>query len=227
MAVRALQIPDYILPSPEQVVGWIASRFSYFLAATASTLKVIALGFFAGVATAIPAGFALAKLRWLERLFYPFLVFLQTMPLIAITPVLIIWFGFGLAPTSILVGFSVFFPVLVNTVTGVRNIPARLYFVTQSMGATVMQNSRYINWPMALPYLLSAFRISLALATTTAVVSEFIAANEGLGFLALRGVRNKDPVQVIAVVLICAVIGVALNALSLLLERRMMRRYRG
>lgn len=224
--VRALKIPDYILPSPEQVVGWIGSRPSYFLAATASTLKVIIIGFTAGVAAAVPVGFAFARLRWLELSLYPFVVFLQTMPLIAITPALIIWFGYGLVPTSILVGFSVFFPVLVNTVAGIRNIPLRLYFVTQSMGASALQTFRYINWPMALPYMLSAFRISLALATTTAVVGEFVAANEGLGFLALRGVRNKDPVQVIAVVLIAAVVGVTLNALSLLLEQKIMRKYR-
>ncbi|WP_198020099.1 ABC transporter permease [Mesorhizobium sp. LNJC405B00] len=226
-AVRLLEIPDYILPSPENVVGWISSRPGYFLDATVSTLQVIAVGFSAGVAAAVPMGLALAKMPWLERSLYPFVVFLQTMPLIAITPALVIWFGYGLVPSSILVGFSVFFPVLVNAFAGIRSIPAPLYFVARTMGANFLQTFRYIDWPMTLPHLMSAFRICLALATTTAVVSEFIAANEGLGFAALRGVRNRDPVQVIAVVLIAAVVGVLLNGLSLLLEQRIMRKYRG
>ncbi|TIR03451.1 MAG: ABC transporter permease [Mesorhizobium sp.] len=225
-AIRVLKIPDYILPSPEQVVGLIGSKFSYFLAHTASTLTVIAVGFGCGVAAAIPTGLALAKIRWLERALYPFVVFLQTMPLISLVPVLIIWFGYGLVPASILVGFSVFFPVLVNAVAGVRSTPDRLYFVTRTMGASPLQTFRYIDWPTMLPYLTSAFRIALALATTTAVVSEFLASNDGLGYAALIGARNRDTVQVIAVVLITATVGVLLNTVSLLVEKRITRRYR-
>jgi len=226
MAVRLLRIPEYILPSPERIVERVSSNPTYFGAATAATLRVIAVGFMAGVAIAIPAGFAFARIQLLEKSLYPFVVFLQTMPLIAVTPVLIIWFGYGLVPTAILVGFSVLFPVLVNTVAAVKNISPRLYFVTSSMGANALQTFRYVDWPMALPYFLSSFRISLALATTTAVVGEFIAANAGLGYLALRGVRNKDPVQVISVVLIAALIGVLLNAASVLVETNVLRKYR-
>ncbi|WP_164783956.1 ABC transporter permease [Mesorhizobium sp. M5C.F.Cr.IN.023.01.1.1] len=222
-----LKVPDYILPSPEQVVGLIGSKFSYFLAHTASTLTVIAVGFGCGAAAAIPTGLALAKMRWLESALYPFVVFLQTMPLISLVPVLIIWLGYGLAPASVLVGFSVFFPVLVNAVAGVRSTPDRLYFVTRTMGASALQTFRYIDWPTMLPYLTSAFRISLALATTTAVVSEFLASNDGLGYAALIGARSRDTVQVIAVVLITAVVGVLLNTLSLLVEKKIARKYRG
>ncbi|MER9559863.1 ABC transporter permease subunit [Mesorhizobium sp. M0323] len=226
-AVRYFKIPDYILPSPEQVVGLISSKPDYFLANTASTLVVIAVGFFCGVAAAIPVGLALAKVGWLERSLYPFVVFLQAMPQISIIPILIIWFGFGLVPTSILVGLSVFFPVLVNAVTGIRSTSDRLYFVTRTMGSNALQTFWFIEWPTMLPYLLSAFRIALAAATTIAVVSEFLAANSGLGYAALIGVRYRDTVQVISVVLITAVVGVLLNTLSQLVERKIMRKYRG
>ncbi|MER8562607.1 ABC transporter permease [Mesorhizobium sp. M0578] len=225
-AVRFLKIPAYILPSPEQVVGLICSKPVYFLSMTASTLKVIAVGFASGAAAAIPVAFALAKIQWLDRAFYPFVVFLQAMPQIAIVPVLVIWFGFGLVPTSILVGFSVFFPVLVNAISGIRSVSGRLYFVTRAMGANALQTFQYIDWPTMLPYLMSGFRISLALATTTAVVGELVAANEGLGFAALQGVRYRDPVQVIAVVLITSVVGVLLNTVSQLMENHVTRKYR-
>lgn len=225
-AVRFLKIPDYILPGPEQVVGLIFSKPVYFLTMTASTLKVIAVGFTCGAAAAVPVAFALAKIQWLDRAFYPFVVFLQAMPQIAIVPVLVIWFGYGLVPTSILVGFSVFFPVLVNAISGIRSAPDRLYFVTRTMGANALQTFRYIDWPTMLPYLMSGFRISLALATTTAVVGELVAANEGLGFAALEGVRYRDPVQVIAVVLITSVVGVSLNTASQFVEKQVTRRYR-
>ncbi|RWD39664.1 MAG: ABC transporter permease [Mesorhizobium sp.] len=226
-AVWMLKIPDYILPSPEQVLGLIGSKLTYFGAHTASTLEVVALGFASGAAAAIPAGLALAKIRWMERALYPFIVFLQTMPLISLVPVLIIWLGYGLATSSVLVGFSVFFPVLVNAVTGVRSTPDRLYFVTRTMGASALQTFWYIDWPTMLPYLISAFRISLALATTTAVVSEFLASNDGLGYAALVGARNRDTVQVIAVVLITAAVGVALNTISFLVDKKITRKYRG
>ncbi|MER8722191.1 ABC transporter permease [Mesorhizobium sp. M0999] len=225
-AVRFLKIPDYILPAPEQVVGFISSKPGYLLANTVSTLKVIAVGFFCGVATAVPAGFLLGKVRWLERALYPFVAFLQGMPLISVIPVLIIWFGYGLVPTSILVGFSVFFPVLVNAIAGIKNVPDRIYFVTQTMGANALQTFRYVDWPTTLPYLISAARIALAIATTVAVVSEFLAANDGLGYVALIGSRHRDTVQVIAVVVITALVGVLLNTMSLLLERKITRRYR-
>ncbi|MER8792403.1 ABC transporter permease [Mesorhizobium sp. M0983] len=225
-AVRYLKIPDYILPSPDLVVVWIVDRPGYFLAATASTLKLIAIGFCAGVAAAIPVGFALAKIQWLDRSLYPFIVFLQAMPLITIIPVLIIWLGYGLASTWILVAFSVFFPVTVNAIAGVRSTPDRLFFVTRTMGASRLQTWRHVDWPMALPYLMSAFRISLAVAVTVSVVAEFIASNEGLGYAALRGVRNRDSVQVFAVVLITAALGVLLNAIAQFPEQRVLRKYR-
>ncbi|MER8824128.1 ABC transporter permease [Mesorhizobium sp. M0991] len=225
-AVRYLKIPDYILPSPELVVAWIVDRPGYFLAATASTLELIAIGFCAGIAAAIPVGFALAKIQWLERTLYPFIVFLQTMPLITIVPVLIIWLGYGLASTWILVAFSVFFPVAVNTITGVRSTPDRLFFVTRTMGASRLQTWRHVDWPMALPYLMSAFRISLAAAVTVSVVAEFIASNDGLGYAALRAVKNRDTVQVFAVVLITAALGVLLNAIAQVPEQRLLRKYR-
>ncbi|ODA93283.1 hypothetical protein BFX40_10605 [Mesorhizobium sp. SEMIA 3007] len=227
VSVRLLNIPDYILPSPEQVLGLVGSKFGYFLAHAASTLTVIAIGFGCGVAAAVPTGLALAKVRLLEKALYPFVVFLQAMPLITLVPILIIWFGYGVVAPSILVGFSVFFPVLVNAVAGIRSTPDRLYFVTRTMGASTLQTFRYIDWPAMLPYLMSAFRIALAVATTTAVVSEFLASNDGLGFAALIGARNRDTQQIVAVVLITALIGVVLNSLSLLLETKVMRKYRG
>ncbi|RWM24728.1 ABC transporter permease [Mesorhizobium sp.] len=225
-AVRYLTIPDYILPSPELILAWIVDRPGYFLSATVSTLTLIAVGFFAGIAAAVPVGFALAKIGWLERALYPFIVFLQTMPLITIVPILIIWFGYGLATTWILVAFSVFFPVAVNAIAGVRSTPDRLFFVTRTMGASSLQTWRHVDWPMALPYLMSSFRISLAVAVTVSVVAEFIASNDGLGYLALRGVKNRDTVQVIAVVLIAAALGVLLNAVAQLAEQKVLRKYR-
>ncbi|KUM24056.1 hypothetical protein AU467_31655 [Mesorhizobium loti] len=196
----------------------VGSKPGYFLLNAASTLKVIAVGFLCGVATAIPTGLALAKIQWLERALYPVVVFLQAMPQISIVPVLITWFGYGLLPTSILVGFSVFFPVLVNAVAGIRSTPDRIYFVARTMGSSTLQTFRYIEGPTMVPYLLSAFRISLATATTIAVVGEFFASNEGLGFSALIGARHLDTVHVIAVVLITAFIGLLLNTLILAAE---------
>ncbi|MER9001836.1 ABC transporter permease subunit [Mesorhizobium australicum] len=225
IAIPVFDIPKYILPSPETIAGRIASRPEYFLSATASTLALIAIGFCSGLLVAIPMAFALAKIKLLERALYPLIVFTQTMPLIAVIPILVIWAGYGLVSTSILVAFSVFFPVLVNGVAGLKSTPARLYFVTRTMGASPFQTLRYVDWFIALPYLLGGLRISLAVATAVAIISEYIASNEGLGFAALIGLRNRDPVQIISVVLIAATLGVVLNTGSLFLEKKMLKRY--
>ncbi|RRH94110.1 ABC transporter permease [Mesorhizobium tamadayense] len=226
VAVRVLKISEFILPSPGSVLEWIATRPGYFLTATLSTLRLTLVGFGVGIAVAIPVGFALAKIRWLERALYPLIVFLQTMPLITIVPVLVIWLGYGLTTTSILVAFSVFFPVSVNTILGVRSIPHNLFFVTRTMGAGPIQTFQYIDWPMALPYLMSGFRISLAVAIVVAVVSEFIASNDGLGYVALRGVRNRDTVQIVAAVLIAAALGVIINSAAQYIEQMILKKYR-
>ncbi|RWE22868.1 MAG: ABC transporter permease [Mesorhizobium sp.] len=226
LAIRLLAIPEYILPSPEQVGSWILTQAQTVSSATIATLKVVAVGILAGFLLALPVSLALAKIRVLEKAFYPFIVFFQTTPLITLTPVLIIWLGFGLRPAAVLVTFAVFFPVLVNAIAGLRSTPPRLYYVTKTMGASALQTFRFVDWFNALPYLLSALKIAVPLAMTTAVVSEFFAANDGLGFLALQGVRTRQPTQVISVVLVAAVIGVILQSITALIERSTMRRYR-
>ena len=185
LVTRTANLPAFILPSPVQV----AVRFGKALADgsllnnTLVTLTEVLLGLLAGTTTAVVLGYLIAKSRLFERLVAPYLIATQAIPIVAIAPLLVIWFGPGMFSKVLICALIVFFPVLVNTVVGVRAVPRPLHDLMGSLHATPAQTLRYLELPAALPVLLGGLRIGATLSVIGAVVGELVGSDQGLGFL--------------------------------------------
>lgn len=204
--------PAYILPDPLTV-------FNAFTAAltsgvlwhhTQATLLAIAGGLSLGLTTATVLGYALAKSRLLERVATPYIVASQSIPAIAIAPLLIIWFGSGLGSKILICALVVFFPVLVNTIIGIRSVDAGLHMVMRSLHANRWQTFLMLEVPAAMPVLLAGLKIGVTLSVIGAVVGEFVGANRGLGYLVsvAKGLFNTP-------LMFAAIITLALISLGL------------
>jgi NitT/TauT family transport system permease protein len=185
-AVSSLSgVPAFILPGPLAVAGRLGSvladgsliRHSLF------TLGEVLAGMGAGVGTAALLGYLLSKSRLAEQILAPYIVATQAIPVVAIAPLLFIWLGSGFASKVLICALIVFFPVLVNTVIGLRSVSANLRELMRSLDATRWQNFRYLELPAALPVLLGGLKIGATLSVIGAVVGEFIAPDRGLGFM--------------------------------------------
>lgn len=182
---RWSNLPEFILPSP----GIVWDRFitaiqSGILAKhTASTFSEVIGGLIIGISIAALLGYLLGKSRTAERLLAPYIVASQSIPIVAIAPLLIIWFGSGRLSKVLISALIVFFPVLVNTIVAVRTVPEDLRDLMRSLQATQRQVFSKLELPAALPVLLGGLKIGATLSVIGAVVGEFVAADEGLGFL--------------------------------------------
>ena len=190
---------------------------------TAATLIEVTLGMLAGVAMATFLGYLLGKSRLLERLLSPFLVASQAVPIVAIAPLLVIWFGPGMASKVLICALIVFFPVLVNTVVGVRAVPENLHDLMRSMRATRMQTLRYLEVPAALPIFLGGLRIGATLSVIGAVVGESLGSDRGLGFLVIVGRGQYDTALVFVSVFTLVVMAMAIYLTVLGFEKRLLR----
>lgn len=215
-------LPDFILPRPIQV--W--DRFlramldGSLLRHTLVTLSEVLLGLLAGVLLATLLGYVIAKSRMFERIISPFLVASQAVPIVAVAPLLVIWFGPGVFSKMLICGLIVFFPVLVNTVVGLRAVPRSLYELMDSLHASRWQVFRQLEIPAALPVFLGGLRIGATLSVIGGVVGELIGANSGLGFLINVARGQYDTPLVFVAVLTLIALALSLYGVVVLLEKR-------
>lgn len=178
-------LPSFVLPSPTAV--WnefvVTLKDGSLLANTWVTLKEVLAGLFAGACFAIVIGYLLARSQSLEKMVSPLLVAGQAVPTVAIAPILIIWFGSGLSSKILVCALTVFFPILVNTIIGFRNVPSNLRDLMKSMHASSWQIFTLLEVPASMPVLLGGLRIGATLSVIGAVVGEFVGSDKGLGFL--------------------------------------------
>ncbi len=224
-AVLSLDLPAFILPPP----ALVGERFITALADGtlgrnfSATLLEVLSGLLAGSLLASILGYLLAKSRLLERALSPFLVASQAVPVVAIAPLLVIWFGPGVFSKVLICALIVFFPVLVNTVVGVRAVPANLRDLMRSLRATRAQTLRYLEIPAALPVLLGGLRIGATLSVIGAVVGELVGADRGLGFLINVGRGQYDTALVFVAVITLVAMALALYGAVLWMERHFLR----
>jgi NitT/TauT family transport system permease protein len=210
VASDIFEIPWFILPSPLQILAKLAGNYERLLHHTWITLMEV----FAGFALAIVGGMIFAILivysRFLEESLYPLLVMLQVTPQVAIAPVLVIWFGSSYLP-KILVAFLVaFFPMVVNTAAGLMRVPEELLDLMNGFKVSKAKVFLLIRLPNALPYIFAGMRISITLSVIGAVVGEFVAASEGLGYVVFTGTANLDTPLTFAAIFILATMGIVL-----------------
>jgi len=217
-------LPSFILPSPAQV--WIrflrALSDGSLLLHAGATLFEILTGLLVGTLAATVLGYLVAKSRALERILSPYLVASQAVPLVAIAPLLVIWFGPGIFSKILICALIVFFPVLVNTVVGVRAVPTALYDLMRSLHATRRQILLKLEIPAALPVFLGGLRIGATLSVIGAVVGELVGADMGLGFLINVGRGQYDTALVFVAVFTLVLLALALYGMVAWAEKRLL-----
>lgn len=213
-ADRALA-PAYVLPAPGKVLtAWVQLLLNgALLRHVGATLSEALLGFGIAFVIGVGIGYPLARSETLSRIFSPFIATTQAMPMIALAPLLVMWFGLGLSSKVIICALIVFFPILVNTMVGLRSIDRELLDAARSLGAGTAQTLWYVEIPLALRPLLAGIRMGLTLAMTGAIVGEFVASNAGLGFLMILSRTNFDAPMVFAASLTMAAISTVLYKL--------------
>jgi putative riboflavin transport system permease protein len=201
-------LPAYVLPPPARVLAaWLqllqnGALWHHVSATLAEALAGFVLALLVGAALAYP----LAKSETLSRLASPFIATTQAMPMIALAPVLVMWFGLGLTSKVIICALIVFFPILVSSMVGLRSIDRELLEAARSLGASARQTLWYVEVPLALRPVLGGVRLGLTLAMTGAIVGEFVASDAGLGFLMVLSRTNFDASMVFAAALTMAAI---------------------
>jgi NitT/TauT family transport system permease protein len=178
-------LPAFILPGPSAVIDRLAAAMAdgSLIRQALFTLAEVLAGMAAGVGSAALLGYLLSKSRLAEQILAPYIVATQAIPVVAIAPLLFIWLGSGFPSKVLICALIVFFPVLVNTVVGLRSVSANLRELMRSLGATRWQVFRHLELPAALPVLLGGLKIGATLSVIGAVVGEFLAPDRGLGFL--------------------------------------------
>jgi len=227
--VRWQDYPAFILPGPVVVARKFVSLTMDGTLARHSwvTLVEIALGLLFGLTAACLLGYLLGKNRAIEQLVAPYIVASQSVPIVAIAPLLVIWLGSGLASKVLVCALITFFPMLINTIVGIRNVDADLHDLMRSLRASRWQRFKLLEVPAALPVLFSGLKLSVILAVVGAVVGEFVGADVGLGFLInlARGVLDT-PMMFVAI-LCLVIIAQVLYISVVLLERRYLRWQQG
>ena len=224
LAVQWLRLPAFILPGP--VLVW--QRFlrtlsdGSLLSNSWITLLEVLLGLILGASLATCLGYLLAKSKLFEQILSPYLVASQAIPIVAIAPLLIIWFGPGIPSKVLICALIVFFPVLVNTTVGLRAVPDNLRDLMHSLQATRLQMLIYLEVPAALPIFLGGLRIGATLSVIGAVVGEFVGADRGLGFLINIGRGQYDTALVFVAIITLVLMALGLYGGVVLLELRLL-----
>jgi len=216
--------PAWRLPGPALVwtrflKALLDGRLLYHIAVT---LSEVLAGLALGVIAATTLGYILAKSQTIERFLSPYIVASQSIPIVAIAPLLVIWFGPGLVSKVLICALIVFFPVLINTIVGLKSVPEELRDLMRSLQATGWQTFQYLEVPSALPVFLGGLRIGATLAVIGAVVGEFVGADRGLGFLINVGRGQFDTALVFVAVFTLVGMALTLYGIVVLIEARLL-----
>jgi NitT/TauT family transport system permease protein len=214
------QISAFILPSPPAVwQAWfalLASRRAWI--DTAMTVYATLLGFFFSLVVGVGLGVLLARVRWLGRTLNPFIVASQVLPKVALVPLFIVWFGFGLTPKVLIAATLGFFPILSNTILGVKSINRGHADVMTSLNASRWQIFRRLELPSALPYIITGMEVGIVLAFIGAIVGEYLGGDQGLGHLLVVRMNAFETDGLFAVMIHMTILGFIFYAAVTLLR---------
>jgi len=219
LAVRMFRIPAYLLPSPEDIVGRIISDWRTLAQGTGYTLLSVVLGFALSVLVGIPIALMIVLNRASERVLMPIVVMSQTIPKVAIAPILIIWLGFGLLPKIAITFLITFFPIVVSTAVGLKSVELDMLDLVRSMGASRLKLVLRVRMPHALPNIFAGLKIAICLAVVGAIVGEFVGSDDGLGYLLLTSAGSLDGPLTWAALVILVAMGVILFSIIGAIER--------
>lgn len=224
MSARNQWISPFLVPSPSSVWNALVDGFSrgLYQPEIASTLISALTGFLLAFAISIAIAGILVSSEKLESIFYPFIVAFQSLPKVAIAPLIIIWIGFGDTSKVVIVAIICFFPMLVNNLQGLKIRDRHHFELFKSLGANHLQTFRYLRAPAALPFIFAGLKISTVFALIGAIVAEFLGSQSGIGRLLLFEKSVFNIPGVFAVLVILMIMGILINVTMGWLERRLM-----
>lgn len=203
-------VAAYILPAPSAIAVAIADGWDSLLHHTWVTFLETLLGFLLGSAIGLAAGILIAYSPLVERIIYPAIVITQTVPKLALAPLFIIWFGVGLTPKVAITALICLFPVLINTVTGVKSVDPRLRQLMNSVSATRFQVFRMIELPTSLPHIFGGLQVGVTLAVVGALVGEWVGSSEGLGYQILQSNSQLRTADTFAGLVLITLLGIVM-----------------
>jgi len=220
-AIRVFHIPPYQVPAPRDVIVTLWEEWPMLLTQAWPTTLATLWGFLLSAAFGIPVAMLIAGSRTVESYVYPLLVFSQSIPKIAIAPLFVVWFGFGMFPKVLSAFLLGFFPVVVSAVQGFKSVEPDMLDLARAMEANRLQIFRMVSFPHALPAIFAGLKVSITLAVVGAVVGEFVGSNSGIGFVLQRSIGNFELPTMFAALVVLALIGVILFWILDVLERLM------
>jgi NitT/TauT family transport system permease protein len=212
-------VPTVVLPTPDKVLSAFIARFDLILSEGWVTLKETLYGFVLALVIGIPMAVAVANSRALNLMFYPLLIGLQSVPKVALAPIILVWLGTGMESKLAIVWLVAFFPIIVDTVAGLRSTPRELLELARSLRATPMQVFLKVQLPAALPFVFTGAKVAITLAVIGAVIGEFVGSSEGLGFLLLSATSQLDSPLAFAALFALSFLGMFVYLLVELAER--------
>ena len=219
LVVRLLSVAEYILPAPSRVLTALFHNLHVLGPAALYTLQPMVLGFLVAAVFGVAMALLVVYSKAFEAVFYPLLVVLQIIPKIAIAPLFIIWVGFGLPSKILLVFLLSFFPIVVNAIAAFKAIESEVFDLARTYRASRLRIFWLVELPGALPSLFAGFKVAAALSATAAVVAEFVASDNGLGYLLLGYNGNMNTPMTFAVILVLSALGLALYGVVEAVER--------
>ena len=222
--VRGFDIPAFILPPPSQVAMalWRGFASGLYLQHLAHTLLETMLGFVAGSALGLILGTLVAMSRPVEFFLYPYIVMFQSLPKVALAPLIVVWFGLGLTSKVINAALIAFFPLLVNTMVGLRSADEERVSLMRSLAASERQIFWMLRLPNALPFVMAGLDVAMIFALIGAIVAEFVGAQAGLGMLIQSMNFSMDVAGQFSVLLILSILGLILNSIIVGIRRRVL-----
>jgi NitT/TauT family transport system permease protein len=224
LIVRVFDVPTFIFPAPSKVATalWNGFASGLYQKHLYQTLLETVLGFLLGSALGFFLGTAVAVNRYIEYFFYPYIVMFQSLPKVALAPLIVVWFGLGLKSQVINAALVAFFPLLVNTMVGLKTVDEDRMNLMRSLAASESQIFWMLRLPNALPFVMAGLDVAMIFALIGAIVAEFVGARAGLGMLIQSMNFNMDVSGQFSVLLILSIVGLLLNRCILLIRRRIL-----
>lgn len=225
IAVGLLNLSSFVIAKPSEFIAEMWTSRELLAEAAWVTTEEILYGFLISIVVGIAIAVALARFGWLERAFYPLIVLFQVVPKVALAPIFILWFGYGLAPKIVLIVVIAFFPITLNMLVGLKSIDKELLLLMRSVGASKNQVCTQIQIPTSLPYLFAGLRIAITFAVIGAVVAEFAGAQAGLGYLIQFASTQLDTPLMFAALILVSLLGLVFYYAMSLAEYLLVRKF--
>jgi len=218
----AMHVSMVILPTPTRIAHSLVSDWSLIWSNLIVTMLEILIGFLVSLVVGMVLGILIVYSKALERLLYPLVIVSQVIPIFAVAPLMIIWFGFGLTPKIIIAAMVTFFPICVNQVEGLRSVDPGIINLMRSYNATEFQIFRIVRFPSSLPYLFAGIQVGITFSVMGAIIGEWVGSEKGVGAFMITANSMSRTDRVFAGIFVLAVLGIALFLLAKIIGKFLM-----